>query len=136
MSPTPLPSIRELFPSKWHDEIPQRLTLTSCKDLIKPRDDDPKTGYRLITPRLVLDRAHPDPRSERYSPTTPTRPFTPILGRGPPPSEAPSPVGVDGYHDSARPRKHVCKLCGKRFSRPSSLTIHYHTHTGVRRQYC
>ncbi|KAK0213440.1 hypothetical protein DFS33DRAFT_1249237, partial [Desarmillaria ectypa] len=27
-------------------------------------------------------------------------------------------------------RKHICKICHKRFNRPSSLRIHQNTHTG------
>ncbi|KAF9783263.1 hypothetical protein BJ322DRAFT_1069863 [Thelephora terrestris] len=152
MSPTTLPSIRDLFPN-----------------LIRPRGDDPKPNSRLITPQLVLDRTIPFVHSERHAPTvTPAaagsltrirqdsvrdicawRSFHSSDSQsqshvedldprhGSPPSEAPSPVDADDCHDNAlRPRKHVCHICRKRFSRPSSLTIHYHTHTGVRPYRC
>lgn len=32
------------------------------------------------------------------------------------------------------PRKHVCPICSKAFNRPSSLKIHYNTHTGATRK--
>jgi len=54
-------------------------------------------------------------------------------GRGPLPSETPSLVDAEDY-DGDKSRRHVCRRCGKRFNRPSSLTIHYHTHTGERRE--
>ncbi|KAF8898079.1 hypothetical protein CPB85DRAFT_1229287 [Mucidula mucida] len=40
----------------------------------------------------------------------------------------------DGEDDEATPgdeRKHTCKLCAKKFNRPSSLRIHMNTHTGA-----
>ncbi|KAK7001713.1 hypothetical protein R3P38DRAFT_2558601, partial [Favolaschia claudopus] len=33
-------------------------------------------------------------------------------------------------------KKYVCKQCGKRFSRPSSLKIHINTHTGAQPYVC
>ncbi|KAK7053572.1 hypothetical protein R3P38DRAFT_2601282, partial [Favolaschia claudopus] len=33
-------------------------------------------------------------------------------------------------------KKYVCKQCGKRFSRPSSLKIHVNTHTGAQPYIC
>ena len=140
MSPTPLPSLRELFPSK-RQRSPFTFTpggLTSFVDLIKPQGDDLKMSSRPITPRLVLDRRNPCAYSEHSSPTTPVSPS--CLGResdpghGTPPSEASRPIDAEVFHDR-KTRKHVCQYCGKRFNRPSSLTIHYHTHTGERREY-
>ncbi|KAF9003486.1 hypothetical protein BDZ89DRAFT_1146051 [Hymenopellis radicata] len=40
----------------------------------------------------------------------------------------------DGEDDEVTPgdeRKHTCKLCAKKFNRPSSLRIHMNTHTGA-----
>lgn len=34
---------------------------------------------------------------------------------------------------SGVPRKHICPICRKAFNRPSSLKIHYNTHTGATR---
>ena len=98
-------------------------------------------GSRLITPRLVLDKVTPSAYSGHPSPAAPSsvslthlpRELDPEHGR--PPSEASSPVDTDDCHDYLKTRKHVCHRCGKRFNRPSSLTIHYYTHTGERRQY-
>ncbi|KAF9646655.1 hypothetical protein BDM02DRAFT_3099494 [Thelephora ganbajun] len=59
----------------------------------------------------------------------------PDPGHGAPPPGASSPVDAEDYHDH-KTRKHVCHHCGKRFNRPSSLTIHYHTHTGERPYPC
>ena len=143
MSSTPLPSLRELFPSEWRRPVPFTSTLspeglTSSADLIRPRGDDHKTYSRPITAKLVLDKANPDAHPEQHSPTTPASPTRHRRGsdpgHGPPPSEVVSPVDTeDCYNDKTR--KHVCHICGKRFNRPSSLTIHYHTHTGERREY-
>jgi len=140
MSSTPLPGIRELFPSKRHG-APFTFTsggLTSFVDLIKPRDDDLKMSPRPITPQLVLDRGDPCAYPDHHSQTTPV--FHSYLGResypgrGPPPSETSRPIDAEDFHDH-KTRKHVCHHCGKRFNRPSSLTIHYYTHTGERREY-
>lgn len=125
MSPTPLPSLHELFPN-----------------LIKPRGDDPKVTSRPITPQLVLGRVNARARSGQH--LGPMRPEVTLARlregldpeRGLPSPKAPSSVYTDDCHGNARPRKHVCHHCGKRFSRPSSLTIHYHTHTGVRPYSC
>jgi hypothetical protein len=32
-------------------------------------------------------------------------------------------------------RQHVCRKCGKRFNRPSSLKIHLNTHSGAQREF-
>ena len=142
MSPTPLPSLRELFPSKRH-RSPVTIHiyggLTSFADLIiKPQGDDLRMSSRPITPQLVLDRGNPSPHLEHHLPTTPVIPLClrreSDPGRGPSPSEASRPIDADDFHDH-KTRKHVCHHCGKRFNRPSSLTIHYHTHTGERREY-
>ncbi|KAJ7483939.1 hypothetical protein B0H11DRAFT_2019562 [Mycena galericulata] len=37
---------------------------------------------------------------------------------------------VDSTHSEER-RKHVCSICGKYFTRPSSLRTHNNTHTGA-----
>jgi len=141
MSPTPLPSLRQLFPSKRHRSpvtIHIHTGLTSFVDLIKPRGDDLRMSSRPITPQLVLDRRNPRAHSEHHLPTTPVS--LPCLvresdpGRGPPPSEMSRSIDAEDFHDH-KTRKHVCHHCGKRFNRPSSLTIHYHTHTGERREY-
>jgi uncharacterized Zn-finger protein len=46
-------------------------------------------------------------------------------GRAPP-----SPPARVGPRDA---RRHVCRVCLKRFTRPSSLQIHLHSHTGDKR---
>jgi hypothetical protein len=120
--------------------------LTSSTDLIRPRGDDQTTRIpmtsRPITAQLVLDRVNPYVHPEQPSPTTTPTPTSPTHRRresdpgrvGPLPSEAASPVDTEDCHDD-KTRKHVCHRCGKRFNRPSSLTIHYHTHTGERREH-
>lgn len=42
---------------------------------------------------------------------------------------------IAGGAPSGIPRKHICMICGKAFNRPSSLKIHYNTHTGETRTY-
>jgi len=125
------------------------INLSFSTDLIRPRGDDQKITSRPITPQLVLDRTNPDVHSDQHSrshshspvfsipvspPTCPLREPDPGYGPQAPPSEASSPVDAEDYHDH-KGRKHVCHRCGKRFNRPSSLTIHYHTHTGERREH-
>ena len=142
MSPTPLPSLRKLFPSKRHRPpfTSAYGGLTSLVDFIRPRSDDLIITSRPITPQLVLDRGSPRAyaRSERHSPMAPVPPS--LLGResdpghGPATSEVSCPIDPEDIHNH-KTRKHVCHHCGKRFNRPSSLTIHYHTHTGERRKY-
>jgi hypothetical protein len=117
--------------------------LTSSADLIRPRGDDqtvriPMTS-RPITAQLVFDRVNPYAHPEQPSPTTtPTSPMHRRRGsdpgRGPPPSEAASPIDTKDCHGD-KTRKHIRHRCGKRFNRPSSLTIHYYTHTGERREH-
>lgn len=138
-SGTPLPSLRDLFPSKRSDIHVHLQGLTSFVDLIKPRDDDQKTTSRPITPQLVLDRVNPyGTPTEQDFPTTPVTPAyhrrESDLDHRPPPSEGSSSVEAEDCHDN-KTRKHVCHRCGKRFNRPSSLTIHHHTHTGERREH-
>lgn len=36
---------------------------------------------------------------------------------------------------SSTQKKHKCKVCGKRFTRPSSLQTHMYSHTGEKREY-
>ncbi|THU80881.1 hypothetical protein K435DRAFT_694748, partial [Dendrothele bispora CBS 962.96] len=39
--------------------------------------------------------------------------------------------GGDPSEEDDSEKRHVCKLCNKRFNRPSSLRIHMNTHTGA-----
>ncbi len=43
-----------------------------------------------------------------------------------------SPSDDDEAHEE---RRHLCRLCHKRFNRPSSLRIHMNTHTGATRTF-
>ncbi len=36
---------------------------------------------------------------------------------------------------SGTQKKHKCKVCDKRFTRPSSLQTHMYSHTGEKRKY-
>lgn len=52
------------------------------------------------------------------------------LENGPRPPSNTMIVSAKNVGGSAGSNKYTCTWCGKRFSRPSSLKIHYHSHTG------
>lgn len=64
----------------------------------------------------------------------------------PPPNSAPDASGVWQHHHYISPasqssfppsqERYICATCGKAFSRPSSLRIHVHSHTGEKPYKC
>lgn len=54
--------------------------------------------------------------------------------------QPPAPQSMMGQFNSkissSTQKKHKCKVCDKRFTRPSSLQTHMYSHTGEKRQYC
>lgn len=52
----------------------------------------------------------------------------------------PAPQSMMGQFNSklssSTQKKHKCKVCDKRFTRPSSLQTHMYSHTGEKRKHC
>ncbi|KAF9445503.1 hypothetical protein P691DRAFT_777521 [Macrolepiota fuliginosa MF-IS2] len=82
--------------------------------------------------RIGHPDAQPIPSSDPSQPWTmhqsgPSPPPQPLDDpENPSDGEAPTAGGPSGI-----PRKHICRICHKAFNRPSSLKIHYNTHTGA-----
>lgn len=55
------------------------------------------------------------------------------------PTQPPAPQSMMGQFSSkvssSTQKKHKCKVCDKRFTRPSSLQTHMYSHTGEKREY-
>lgn len=72
--------------------------------------------------------------SESYESRTLPRPSSLLAGSAPP-----GPQSMMGQFSSKMPsntqKKHKCKVCDKRFTRPSSLQTHMYSHTGEKREY-
>ncbi|KAF8488393.1 hypothetical protein JB92DRAFT_2757335 [Gautieria morchelliformis] len=60
--------------------------------------------------------------------------MSPVVGYPSPPSCPSSPPSTSGEEVATErkkpPAKYECQYCQKRFNRPSSLKLHYNTHTG------
>lgn len=54
--------------------------------------------------------------------------------------QPPAPQSMMGQFNSkissSTQKKHKCKVCDKRFTRPSSLQTHMYSHTGEKREHC
>lgn len=71
--------------------------------------------------------------SESYESRTLPRPASLLAGSAPP-----GPQSMMSQFSSKMPsntqKKHKCKICDKRFTRPSSLQTHMYSHTGEKRK--
>jgi hypothetical protein len=71
--------------------------------------------------------------SESYESRTLPRPTSLLAGSAPP-----GPQSMMSQFSSKMPsntqKKHKCKVCDKRFTRPSSLQTHMYSHTGEKRE--
>lgn len=72
--------------------------------------------------------------SESYESRTLPRPTSLLAGSAPP-----GPQSMMSQFSSKMPsntqKKHKCKVCDKRFTRPSSLQTHMYSHTGEKRKF-
>ena len=72
--------------------------------------------------------------SESYESRTLPRPTSLLAGSAPP-----GPQSMMSQFSSKMPsntqKKHKCKVCDKRFTRPSSLQTHMYSHTGEKREF-
>lgn len=72
--------------------------------------------------------------SESYESRTLPRPTSLLAGSAPP-----GPQSMMSQFSSKLPsntqKKHKCKVCDKRFTRPSSLQTHMYSHTGEKRKF-
>jgi hypothetical protein len=59
-----------------------------------------------------------------------------LLGANMPPAPASMMSQFSSKVSSSSQKKHKCKICDKRFTRPSSLQTHMYSHTGEKRKFC
>ena len=58
-----------------------------------------------------------------------------LMGTGMPPAPQSMMGQFSSKVSSGTQKKHKCKVCEKRFTRPSSLQTHMYSHTGEKRKY-
>ena len=59
-----------------------------------------------------------------------------LLGHSLPPAPQSMMGSFNSKVSSSSQKKHKCKVCDKRFTRPSSLQTHMYSHTGEKRKFC
>ena len=73
--------------------------------------------------------------SDIESVTSRTLPRPPLMGGQLPPAPQSMMGQFSSKVSSSTQKKHKCKVCDKRFTRPSSLQTHMYSHTGEKRVY-
>lgn len=82
----------------------------------------------------VSDYSSQSDTMESISSRTLPRPSA-LVGPNPPPAPPQSMMGqFNSKISSSTQKKHKCKVCDKRFTRPSSLQTHMYSHTGEKRK--
>lgn len=59
-----------------------------------------------------------------------------LMGASLPPAPQSMMSSFNSKVSSSTQKKHKCKVCDKRFTRPSSLQTHMYSHTGEKRKHC
>ena len=126
-----LPSIQQWFPgqSDWYSFGVVRCRFSSVYLIEHMLRVSPEVRVKGSAPPTLIP-AHP------YIPPQPVRKSSPNDARSyPVPTSSSSllPQLSSGNNDEES-KKHICTICNKRFTRPSSLNIHVNTHTGATRK--
>ncbi|KAK0462364.1 uncharacterized protein EV420DRAFT_1183411 [Desarmillaria tabescens] len=138
MSTVSLPSLESMFPEHLFRVPPDLRVKGSEPPRFIPSFPPPTNGKRKASSSFHVLRSdansssisfrhivHSGPSTLRHHSPSHTSDSTTTSSEG---------EGDEDLENTSVPsgRRHVCKLCGKCFNRPSSLKIHENTHTGAK----
>ncbi|KAK0213411.1 hypothetical protein DFS33DRAFT_123094 [Desarmillaria ectypa] len=137
MSTVSLPGLEAMFPEHLFRVAPELRVKGSEPPKLIPSFLPPINMKRKVSSSFHVLRSDTNSSSVSFTHTAHSGPS--ILRRHSPLHTSDSTTISDdgeGDEDSENAgipsgRRHICKLCSKRFNRPSSLKIHENTHTGA-----
>ncbi|KAF7332911.1 hypothetical protein MVEN_02396900 [Mycena venus] len=133
--PVVLPSLAEMFPEHIIPRDAPRFGFPSNPNHLVPHPTPSPFFAPPPGPSCSFVVLRNNPRTSSLE-RVPSRLPSSDFGDGDASEETASVEEDDDWYSGSGDKRHMCRICRKRFNRPSSLRIHVNTHTGAQPYRC